>query len=173
MATPSGTSGSRTYWTYASSRTTRQSPGTRSRNASNSARCTTVPVGLFGLQTKIRQVGQVRIGLKRPPREEDLRAGLAHRLQQLLRDADRPAADGHVRLRHAESVGNRPGQLGGGVVRVPVDMSGRVGQHRPHRGEWVIRGFVGRKLEGPARLDSWRLARFVPRELVQYLPEPG
>ena len=55
-AMPSGTSGSRTYSEYASSSTTRQSGGTRSRNAVSSPVCTTVPVGLFGLHTKITRV---------------------------------------------------------------------------------------------------------------------
>lgn len=41
---------------YASSSTTRTSSGTRSRKRSSSARRTTVPVGLFGLQTKIIRV---------------------------------------------------------------------------------------------------------------------
>ena len=41
---------------YASSMTTRTSSGTRSRNRSSSALPTAVPVGLFGLQTKISVV---------------------------------------------------------------------------------------------------------------------
>ncbi len=44
---------------YASSSTTSTSPGTRSRNRSSSARRTTVPVGLLGLQTKIIRVRSV------------------------------------------------------------------------------------------------------------------
>jgi len=53
---PSGTDASRMYSWYASSRTTRQSLGTRSRNSASSEARTTVPVGLFGLQTKIIRV---------------------------------------------------------------------------------------------------------------------
>src|ERR1022692_13360 len=56
---PSGTSGSRTYWTYASSSTTRQSAGTWSRNSLSAARDTTAPVGLFGVQMKISLVALV------------------------------------------------------------------------------------------------------------------
>jgi hypothetical protein len=41
---------------YASSSTTRTFGGTASRNASSSARRTAVPVGLFGLQTKMSRV---------------------------------------------------------------------------------------------------------------------
>ena len=47
------------YSRYASSSTTRQSGGTASRNSSSSARRTTVPVGLFGLQTKMILVRSV------------------------------------------------------------------------------------------------------------------
>lgn len=56
---PSGTSSSRTNSRYASSSTTSTSAGTRSRKRSSSARRIEAPVGLLGLQTKIRRVRSV------------------------------------------------------------------------------------------------------------------
>ena len=100
-------------------------PGTWSRNSVSSCSRTTVPVGLFGLQTRMslvrgviaaaiaarscvssrsgtrtevapRQVRQRRVGLERAPGVEDLAAGVADGLHELLEHADRAAADGDV-----------------------------------------------------------------------------
>ncbi len=55
----SGTAGSVTSSRYASSSTTSTSDGTAARNLSSSGFRTAVPVGLFGLHTKIRRVRSV------------------------------------------------------------------------------------------------------------------
>ncbi len=178
--------------------TTRQSAGTRSRNAVSSSCRTAVPVGLFGVQTKIslvavgdggchrgqvvavvhqrhlhrggvRQVGQVRVGLERPPRVDHLGARLADGLQQLLGDADRAAADRDVLGRHAEPARDRLGQLGCAVVGVPVDVGGRIGEDGRDRRQRLVRRLVGRQLEGPATRRRRRLAWLVAGELVEYL----
>ena len=154
------------------SSTTRQSAGTWSRKASSSAVPTTVPVGLFGLQTKISlvrgviaaaiaarswvwsaerdpdrvrggQVAQDRVRLERAPRVHHLGAGLTDRLEELLGHSDRTAPDRDVLRRDAELVRDGPDQGLRAVVRVPVDRSRRLGDGIHHRGQRRERSFVG------------------------------
>src|ERR1039457_3620918 len=70
------------------------------------------------------QIDQRRVGLERTPCVERLGPWFADRLQQLLGDADRAAADRNVVLRDGETVRDRLGQgcravFGGAAVAPP------------------------------------------------------
>ena len=167
---PRTASGSRTNSTYASSTITRTSCGTRSRKRSSSACRTTVPVGLFGVQTKIRRVRSViasaiasrswrlvvaqrhlhgcraaddrhdRVGLERPPGEEHLVAGARADLHDLLEQAHRPRAQRQVLAGHAVALGERVDQRRRRGVGVAVDHRGAVGDRRRARRAAAGRG---------------------------------
>src|SRR5258708_26851868 len=68
--------------------------------------------------------------------------------------------------------GDRLGELGSAVVRVPVDLTRCLGDDLDNRRQRAERRLVRRELVRRARRRGGRLARLVRRELVKNLSEP-
>ena len=199
-ARPSTASSIRTNSTYASSTTTSTCDGTCARKSSSALWVTDGPVGLFGVQTMTTLVRSVtaaaiasrscspvavtgtctdvggrrgdrdRVGLEGPPRVDDLVAGVAERLQDLVDQRHRAGRRRQVRGGYAEARGQRVVQRRGAHVRVAVhllDHRGRRLDHaRQRRVGVLVRAELVRRQAGPR---GRRLARHVGGDLPDVL----
>ena len=89
---------------------------------------------------------EARVGLERPPREEDLVARTARRLRQLVEDRHRPGGDVHGVVAHAVALGESRAQARGGRVGVAVERHRRL-HRRNHARQRLERVLVARELE--------------------------
>ena len=124
-----------------------------------------------------RRAGQVRerrVRLERAPGVEDLVAGVADGLDELLEYPHRAAADRDVAGRHGEPLGERADERLGAVVRVAVDAARRLRDDPEHRRQRAVGRLVGGQLvRFLARGGDGRLARLVRGHGVKHRAEPG